>query len=92
MLRTLFLIIMMVAISSLVYAEGPNKGDDNFISSSFSAVFDKLNDYASGEKKIFTDDAKGADEEVDYSRDALGRKVPTTTTRSGMTSSPDEPL
>lgn len=59
-----------------VSAEDAKLGQDDFVSSSISAVFDKVGEYTSGEKRILSEDAEGASDEDMYTEDALGRKVP----------------
>ena len=49
--------------------------DDNFITSSINAVFDKVNQYTSGEKGIVLDNWRGTGKE-NYPTDALGRRIP----------------
>ena len=94
MIKGLFLVIMMTAAGVPAYAEEAKAPNDDFISSTISDVFDKLGKYTVGEKDIFysKDENKDKDKDADYERDALGRKVPRATLKTGREAALNQPL
>lgn len=90
--KSLFFIFVIIVINTPIYAEGEKMGKDDFISNAISDVFDKVGKYTSGEKEIMSSKDEGMDEDTGYDRDALGRKVPSSTLRSGRALSNDGQL
>lgn len=75
-----YAIIAMIALSlafSVVVGavEEEKLGRDDFVSTTISAVFDKVGQYTSGEKGILLKEEKTGDRDR-YSTDALGRPMP----------------
>jgi hypothetical protein len=87
-------IILMATVMCQVQAfadDNKAKGDD-FISSTVSSVFDKLNQYSSGEKHIFYTEEELENEDFGYGGYATGQKVPRKTVKTGPAAPVDEPL
>ena len=84
-------VLLVIGTCVLAYAEVDSEklGRDDFISSSLSAVVDKVDKYTSGEKDIFlsNDEKSEKKDEGDYDTDALGRKIPKVPIRSTTTPS-----
>jgi hypothetical protein len=67
---------LMVVISCYAaYAEDEHLGKDDFLTSSISAVFDKVGQYTSGEKRLLGPQDEGMRQGAGYAEDALGRKL-----------------
>ncbi len=80
----ILLAVLIVAVGySALFAEGEKIGEGDFVSSTISDVFDKLNQYSSGKKHILYTEEELNKEDNIYDRDALGRKVQAVTIRSG---------
>jgi hypothetical protein len=62
----LVLLILAAAAATVAYAEDAQLGKDDFFSQSVASVFDKLNKYATGEKQIISEDAKGINDNESY--------------------------
>ena len=92
MIKTIFLFFTVMMIGIPVYADDTKPGNEDFISSTVADVFDKIGQYTSGEKDILLEKNEGMDEDVGYERDALGRKVPDATRKSGKATPLDETL
>lgn len=71
-MKILFFILIAIAASMPAYAVNDEQSGDNFISNSISVAVDKLNKYASGEEDIVSEDAKGAEKELNQDRDVFG--------------------
>jgi hypothetical protein len=78
-------VICAAAFAGTACCEQKDKpADDSFLVSAVNAVFDKVNQYSSGEKGILlTDYDKPEAPRRDYETDALGRKIPEPTIRTG---------
>lgn len=76
MIKYMSTIALSIVMCAIAYADDPTLGKDDFVSSSVGAIFDKVGQYTSGEKKIFEDDQKDEPQGMDYEMDALGNKIP----------------
>jgi hypothetical protein len=77
-----------------VYAVDDKPKDDSFVVSTVNAIFDKVNQYSSGEKGILIEDYDKPDEgKKDYATDVLGRKIaePTIRTVPAKAAEPSKP-
>ncbi|MCM8790475.1 MAG: hypothetical protein NC938_02095 [Candidatus Omnitrophica bacterium] len=85
---------IIVILGMPLYAEDAKIGRDDFFSSSIAAVFDKISEYTSGQKRIISKDAMGADSEdrYYYEEDALGRQVPKARPKLGRDAALNEPI
>ncbi|MDD5496561.1 MAG: hypothetical protein PHP46_05625 [Candidatus Omnitrophica bacterium] len=94
--RILLLVLIMMLAGVFSYAEEKKGAGDDFISSTVSDVFDKVNKYTSGQKDLFAtpdeDTGAGSGDAMGFTRDSLGRKVPRSTLKSGTASPVEEPL
>ncbi len=54
-MKTMFLILIMIFMGSVAYAEEERSEQGDFLSSTLSDVFNSLGDYASGERDISKD-------------------------------------
>jgi maltodextrin utilization protein YvdJ len=81
-IQALIFIMAVIVIGVAVYAAEDKFGDDNFLTSSINAVFDKVSKVTSGEQGILIKDYDKEESRTDYSRDALGRKIQEPTIRT----------
>lgn len=91
MAKAIFFVIVMMSASALAYAESDSErfGRDDFLSSSISAICDKVGQYTSGEKDVILSDDEMRREETDkYGVDALRGDSSKTTIRSTTSSGP----
>ena len=87
--QALLFTIIMAGMAFSAYAADDKFSDDNFLTSSINAIFDKVNKVTSGEEGIFIKDYNKSEENVpDYSKDALGRKIKEPTIRSSVKGAP----
>ncbi|MBN1527004.1 MAG: hypothetical protein JW919_05450 [Candidatus Omnitrophica bacterium] len=66
--------------------ENPKLGKDDFVTTSINAVFEKLNQYSSGEKKILDWDEMSATKEKAKAKTAEEEKIPGITIRDTSSS------
>jgi hypothetical protein len=82
---------LAVAVSAVsAYPADDKPSGDDFITSSVTAVFDKVNQYTSGEKSIILDDWRGTKKKDEYMTDALGRRIEEPIIRTRPASSADK--
>ena len=71
-MKNLFFILIAIVAIIPAYAANDEQSEDNFISNSISIAADRLNKYASGEEEIVSENAKGAEKELNQDRDVFG--------------------
>ena len=64
--KIMVVLLILALASAFAYAEEAQLGRDDFFSQSVASVFDKLNKYATGEKQIISEDAKGINDNESY--------------------------
>jgi len=80
---SLSVFFIATCVSFTVYSAEEAPKDDGFVTSTVNAIFDKVNQYSSGEKGILIKDYDKSDEgKKDYNTDALGRKIAEPTIRT----------
>lgn len=84
----LVVVAVMFILCAAAYAEEkPKIGQDDFISSTVSDVFDKLNQYTSGQAKILDENWKRSDEGQARGKDMFDDDMRGVTIRSNTPSS-----
>ena len=93
MTKVLFLIIVISSACISAYAAEEKLGRDDFVSSSIAAVFDKVGQYTSGEKRILEKEEDTTVENKGQLTDAVGRKAaePAITIRGSIPSGAKKP-
>lgn len=76
----LFVFAFALAGAPVYAEEKPKLGKDDFVTTSINAVFEKLNQYTSGEKKILDWDEMSVKKETGGTK-AVGEKMPGITIR-----------
>lgn len=80
---------VVIAEAHTAYAVEEKPKDDSFVVSTVNAIFDKVNQYSSGEKGILIEDYDKPEEKGgDYTTDALGRKLAEPTIRTAPVKAP----
>ena len=83
----MFLVLALALAVVPVYAEEkPKLGKDDFVTTSINAVFEKLNQYTSGEKKILDWDEMSVNKDKGKAKDANEEKMPGITIRDASSS------
>jgi hypothetical protein len=79
--------VFVVMVASVGYcAEEAKLGKDDFISTTVADVFNKVEEYTSGQKKIIDSNWKNAGDEKGQKKEASGDEMTGITIRSGTTS------
>lgn len=93
MAKVLFSIFVIMIAAISVYAAEEKLGRDDFVSSSIAAVFDKVGQYTSGEKRIIEKEENVTAENKGYGAEAVGRKAaePAITIRGNIPSDAKKP-
>ena len=86
------LVAMIMAVSMPIFAAEATLGEDDFVTSAVSDVFQKVGQYTSGEKRIITEDAKGVDDMMGYKVDPNEGKLPKPPKKTGLDAALNEPL
>jgi hypothetical protein len=85
-------IIIGIAAVPIIYAEDAKLGRDDFVSTSISAVFDKLGEYTSGEKSIFIEKAPGTEYGTRYSEESIYGEGPAPSSKAGLDAALNDPV
>lgn len=93
MAKILFLIFVISGACISAYAAEDKLGRDDFVSSSIAAVFDKVGQYTSGEKRILEKEEDATVENKGQGTGAVGRKEaePAITIRGNIPSDAKKP-
>lgn len=80
------LLALLIAVTAILpaCAEEQEGGKDNFISNALSDVFDKLNQYSSGEKRIiYTEEEMKQEKDATYDSSDFWQREPKAAVKTG---------